>query len=96
MAIHEALRESKRLSDMEFQIAVLEDASAQADQFWCNLLWRREQPNFQPSERLLDYAASRPIEETRSVWNGWFAVLTSWEFAHALIGRDVRAYIDSP
>jgi len=96
MATNGALRESRQLSDMEFQLAVLEDASAQADLFWCTALWRREQPNFHPSERLLDYAASRQIDEIRSVWNGWFAVLTSWEFAHALIGRDVRVHIDSP
>jgi hypothetical protein len=77
--------------EMAFELAVLEDVSRQADVFWRNWLWRRRQPGFGPSLELLEKLAPRygtgGVEEA---WRRWFDVLTSWEYADAVVGRDVR------
>ncbi len=86
-----------RRDEMAFQLAVLQDASRQADEYWGNWLWRREQPKFGPSKTLVD--ALRDRYETATVfeeWHKWFDVLTSSEFVDALIGRDARGIMDEP
>jgi hypothetical protein len=80
-----------RREEMAFQLAVLQDASRQADEYWGNWLWRREQPVFGPSGSLIDALCDRyEMATIKTAWSKWFEVLTSWEFADALIGRDVR------
>lgn len=82
---------------MAFQITVLEDASRQADIYWRNVLWRREQPEFAPSDGLLAGCASDDRERIRDAWKNWFCVLTSWEFAEALTGCELRRMLlESP
>lgn len=84
-----------RRDEMAFQLAVLQDASHQADQYWGNWLWRREQPGFAPSKTLFDTLCDRyDIETVHAEWRKWFDVLTSWEFVDALIGRDARGIMD--
>lgn len=75
---------------MAFQILVLEDASRQADLYWRNVLWQRVQPEFAPSEGLLAGCAFDDRPSICEAWNNWFGVLTSWEFAEALTGRELR------
>jgi hypothetical protein len=84
-----------RRDEMAFQLAVLQDASHQADEYWGNWLWRREQPAFGPSGALMDALCDRyEIAVVKAAWRKWFEVLTSWEFVDALIGRDVRGMLD--
>lgn len=80
-----------RREEMSFQLAVLQDVSLQADEYWGNWLWQRTQPPFGPSGSLVDQLCERyDMATIRSAWQKWFDVLTSWEFVDALIGRDVR------
>jgi hypothetical protein len=84
-----------RRDEMAFQLAVLQDASHQADEYWGNWLWRSEQPIFGPSGPLVDALCDRyEIATVKMEWRKWFEVLTSWEFVDALIGRDVRGMLD--
>ncbi len=84
-----------RRDEMAFQLAVLQDASHQADEYWGNWLWQREQPRFGPSKPLFDTLCDRyEMEAVYAAWRKWFDVLTSWEFVDALIGRDVRGMMD--
>ena len=86
-----------RREAMSFQLAVLQDASQQADEYWGNWLWRRPQPAFGPSGALLDALCDRyDMESIKLAWRKWFDVLTSYEFVDALIGRDVRGMMDEP
>jgi hypothetical protein len=86
-----------RREEMTFQLAVLQDASQQADEYWANFLWRREQPAHGPSVALLDALCDRyDAESIKIAWRRWFEVLTSWEFVDALIGRDMREMMDEP
>lgn len=75
---------------MAFELAVLEDVSRQADVFWRNFMWRRVQPGYAPSADLLARFGSRygsgGVEEA---WRRWFAVLTSFDYADAVLGREV-------
>ncbi|MEO9262717.1 MAG: hypothetical protein ABI282_01365 [Candidatus Baltobacteraceae bacterium] len=80
--------------EMAFQLAVLEDASRQADIYWCNWMWHRMQPVFAPSEALLEAGIVRDSTVVCITWKRWFDVLTSWDFVDALIGRDVRDLLD--
>lgn len=90
------VRENLRLpappvgDEMDFQIAALQDACAKADRYWCNWLWNRAQPPFGPSEELMRAFPGRSHEAIEMAWGSWFDVLTSWEYADALIGCDVR------
>lgn len=85
-----------RRDEMAFQLAVLQDASQQADEYWGNWLWRREQPAFGPSGALVDALCDRyDTASIKTAWRKWFDVLTSWEFVDALIGRDVRGILDA-
>ncbi len=84
-----------RRDEMAFELAVLQDASHQADEYWGNWLWRREQPAFAPSGALIDALCDRyDMVSIKVAWGKWFDVLTSWEFVDALIGRDVRGMLD--
>ena len=84
-----------RREEMAFQLAVLQDASQQADEYWGNWLWRRQQPSFGPSGALIDALCDRhDMDSIKLAWRKWFEVLTSWEFVDALIGRDVRGMMD--
>lgn len=84
-----------RREEMAFELAVLQDASRQADEYWCNWLWQREQPVFAPSAALIDALCDRyDMTTIKAAWSKWFDVLTSWEFVDALIGRDVRGMMD--
>ena len=86
-----------RREEMAFQLAVLQDASAQADEYWGNWLWQRPQPSFGPSGALIDALCDRyDMASIKSAWRKWFEVLTSYEFVDALIGRDVRGMMDEP
>ncbi len=80
---------------MVLELAVLEDASQQADVYWCNVLWQRQQPPFAPSRRLLERGDCCEIRSLEAMWQSWFDVLTSWEFGDALIGNDLRRLLDS-
>ena len=82
--------------EMEFQLAVLRDACAQADRYWCNWLWHREQPYYSPSGSLLLQWADRDTAAIVGAWKSWFDLLTSWEYADSLIGCDVRELLDEP
>lgn len=85
-----------RRDEMAFQLAVLQDASQQADEYWGNWLWQREQPPFGPSGGLVDALCDRyDMASIKTAWRKWFDVLTSWEFVDALIGRDVRGILDA-
>lgn len=80
-----------RREEMAFQLAVLQDASHQADEYWGNWLWQRDQPAFGPSGALIDALFDRyDMSTIKIAWRKWFDVLTSWEFVDAIIGRDVR------
>ena len=97
MAIYDcpATPDISRREEMAFQLAVLQDASHQADEYWGNWLWRREQPAFGPSGPLIDTLCDRyDMATIKIAWRKWFEVLTSWEFVDALIGRDVRGMLD--
>ncbi len=87
---------SSARDEMAFELAVLEDASRQAELFWRNWLWRRRQPGFGPSAEILDSFGARygsgGVEEA---WRRWFDVLTSFDYADAVIGHDVRLLFDS-
>lgn len=84
-----------RREEMAFQLAVLQDASHQADEYWGNWLWQRDQPAFGPSGALIDALCDRyDMSTIKIAWRKWFDVLTSWEFVDALIGRDVRGMMD--
>ena len=84
-----------RREEMAFQLAVLQDASHQADEYWGNWLWRRDQPSFGPSGALIDTLFDRyDMMTIKTAWRKWFDVLTSWEFVDALIGRDARGIMD--
>ena len=86
-----------RRDEMAFQLAVLQDASRQADEYWGNWLWRRDQPRFGPSRTLVDTLGDRyDMTTIYGAWRKWFDVLTSWEFVDALIGRDARNMMDEP
>lgn len=81
--------------EMSFELIVLEDVASHADLYWKNWLWRREQPEYAPSEEFLlsmQIHGDRPTIE--SAWRRWFGVLTSWEYVDALIGRDVRRLME--
>ena len=83
-----------RREEMSFQLAVLQDASRQADEYWGNWLWQREQRSYGPSGALIDALCDRyDMASIKSAWRKWFEVLTSWEFVDALIGRDVREMV---
>lgn len=82
---------SSESDGMNFEIAVLEDVSRAADVFWRNWLWRRRQPGFGPSPELLArfegrYGTGGIVE----AWSRWFEVLTSFDYADAVLGHDVR------
>ncbi len=97
MAIYDrpATPDISRREEMAFQLAVLQDASHQADEYWGNWLWQREQPVFGPSGQLIDALCDRyDMATIKGAWRKWFDVLTSWEFVDALIGRDVRGMMD--
>ena len=79
--------------EMDFQLAVLQDACAQADRYWCNWLWKRSQPVYGPSVDLLNRCAPHDEAWVKSAWESWFSVLTSWDFADTLIGADLRALL---
>ncbi len=84
----------ERREEMAFQLAVLQDASQQADEYWGNWLWQREQPHFGPSGALIDALCDRyDVGTVKGAWRKWFDVLTSWEFVDALIGRDARGIV---
>jgi hypothetical protein len=84
-----------RREEMAFELAVLQDASQQADEYWGNWLWQRDQPAFGPSGALIDALCDRyDMVSIKAAWRKWFDVLTSWEFVDALIGRDVRGMMD--
>jgi hypothetical protein len=79
------------MNDMAFELVVLEDAVQQADIYWRNVFWSRPQPEFGPSTELLNQLAPRyGPGGVELAWQRWFDVLTSWEFADTLIGRDAR------
>ncbi len=84
-----------RREEMAFQLAILQDASRQADEYWGNWLWRRDQPSYGPSGALIDALCDRyDIATIKGAWLKWFDVLTSWEFVDALTGRDIRGMLD--
>lgn len=84
-----------RREEMAFQLAVLQDASQQADEYWGNWLWQREQPSFGPSGSVVDALCDRyDMATIKHAWRKWFDVLTSWEFVDALIGGNVRGILD--
>ena len=82
--------------EMGFQLVILQDASAQADRYWCNWLWNRPQPAFGPSPDLLVRCAPHDASAVEAAWESWFSVLTSWDFADTLIGADLRALLADP
>lgn len=92
MMVHEILRSSQLhiRSDMDFQLAVLQDVCEKADAYWRNWLWNRQQCMAEPSAGLLRAFPERDPEAVSAVWREWFGVLTSWEYADALTGCDVR------
>lgn len=80
---------------MAFELDVLQDAQRQADCYWSNWLWCRTQPQFGPTQELLDRLSARYGRyAVDTEWRRWFAVLTSWEYVDAMMGRDVRRLLD--
>ncbi len=94
MVVHEnASVSSLYADDMDFQLAVLQDACSQADRYWCNRLWNRAQPAFGPSPDLLVRCAPHDAASVKATWESWFQVLTSWDFADTLTGADLRTLL---
>lgn len=88
--MNEVQPDASSSDDMAFELAVLEDVSREADRYWRNFMWRRVQPGFHPSAELRARFEPRygsgGVEEA---WRRWFAVLTSFDYADAVLGHEL-------
>jgi hypothetical protein len=85
--------ETERLR-LELSLEIARDAQRAATEFWKNWLWyaceeRSEAPNIL-CERL-SQRFNVAIDLVQRQWTDWYQLLTSWDLAAAMTGRDVRA-----
>ena len=95
MMVHQNASVSSLHVEMDFQLAVLQDACSQADRFWCNELWNRTQPQFGPSAELMKRCTPHDAHWVKTAWESWFSLLTSWDFADTLTGVDLRRLLSA-
>jgi hypothetical protein len=79
---------------LELSLEIAKDAQRAATEFWKAWLWRAKETNAQAPTALCQRLAERfslPVEDVRQQWGEWYALLTSWDLAAALTGRDIRA-----
>lgn len=78
---------------LELSLEVAADAQRAATEFWKMWLWRAKETTAQPPCILCQRLAERfsvSSDEVQRQWREWYELLTSWDLAAALSGRDVR------
>jgi hypothetical protein len=89
--LHAVDRQGVRL---ELSLEIAQDAERAATEFWKGWLWHARCERSQCSSMLSENLAARfsvAAEEIVREWTEWYELLTSWDLAAALTGRDVRA-----
>jgi hypothetical protein len=83
---------------LELLVEIASDADRASVEFWKVWLWQSQEVPGYPSPAHCAALAERfgvSSGEVQQQWLAWYVLLTSWEFASALVGRDVRAIAPS-
>jgi hypothetical protein len=79
---------------LELSLEIAKDAQLAATEFWKLWLWRAKEISAHPPSVLCVRLAERfhvSPDDVQKQWAEWYELLTSWDLAAALTGRDVRA-----
>jgi hypothetical protein len=79
---------------LELSLEIAKDAQRAATEFWKTWLWRAKETSAQAPSILCQHLAERfnvSADDVQRQWAEWYELLTSWDLAAALTGRDVRA-----
>ncbi len=79
---------------LELSIEIATDARRASEAFWKAWLWQSRETDGRPSTEFCSILAQRfriSNGEVCREWLEWYGLLTSWELAAALVGRDVRS-----
>ncbi|HEY9084316.1 MAG TPA: hypothetical protein VIN40_00020 [Candidatus Tyrphobacter sp.] len=88
--LHAADENALRLA---LSLEIAEDAERASVDFWKVWLWSSQERRSRPTRALCARLADRfgvSAGEVYRQWLEWYGLLTSWELAAALTGRDVR------
>ncbi len=78
---------------LELSLEIAEDAQRASVDFWKCWLWSSRECRVRPTRRLCARLARRfgvSAGEVYRQWLEWYGLLTSWDLAAVLTGRDVR------
>lgn len=79
---------------LELSLEIARDAQRAATEFWKNWLWYAREQHVEAPQLLCERLSQRfsvGIDVVRHQWTDWYQLLTSWDLAAAMTGRDVRA-----
>lgn len=79
---------------LELSVEIASDAHRASVEFWKMWLWQSQEVPGYPSSAFCATLAERfgvSSGEVQRQWHEWYGLLTSWEFAAALVGHDVHA-----
>jgi hypothetical protein len=79
---------------LELSLEIARDAQRAATEFWKNWLWYAREQHAEVPVLLCERLAQRfnvALELVQHQWTEWYQLLTSWDLAAAMTGRDVRA-----
>ncbi len=83
--------ESRRL---ELSLEIASDAQRASIAFWKTWLWYSRETAGYPTKTFCVQIAERfdvTPDDVYRRWLEWYQVLTSWDLAAAMLGRDIRA-----
>lgn len=86
------MRQSAEATERDIEIAILENAIESALDYWQRWLWNEPEMLRSPKEQFCAQISKNFGTEStrvREVWHKWFAILTSREYAFALITVDM-------
>ncbi len=87
------LRAADEERRLELSLEIAGDAQRAATEYWKSWLWRAKKTTCGPPVLLCQQLAVRfsvSADEVQRQWAEWYELLTSWDFAAALTGRDIR------
>lgn len=78
---------------LELSLEIAADAQRASQEFWRTWLWQSREMQATPTPSFCTAIADRfgvSAGEVCRQWHEWYGLLTSWDLAAALVGRDVR------
>ncbi len=79
---------------LTLSLEIAADAQRAAVQFWRAWLWQSREMSERPTSAFCLSLGERFGVSTAEIyrqWLEWYSLLTSWDLAAALVGRDVRS-----